>query len=393
MMPHEKNLNLYDEVMEEINERGIAGMGQVVSLLMNEAMRIERSKVIAAGPWERTEGRCGYANGYKPRSIDTRLGCLKLNVPQVRDGVEFYPSALERGVRSERALKVAIAEMYVQGVSTRKVTAVLEQLCGLEVTAMQVSRAAKMLDDELEKWRNRPLGEMLFVQLDARYEKVRRDNAVSGAAVLVATGVGPDGKRSILGVSVSISEAEVHWRNFLSGLKARGLCGVKMFTSDNHEGLKAGLKAVFGGVPWTRCHVHIQRNAAAYVPATNMKAAVAEDIRRILGASGRTEAEALLEKTVEKYRPKARKLADWMDANLPDGFNVLSLPPWQCKRLRSTNMVERLNREIKRRTRVASIFPNEESLLRLVSAILVETNDEWETGGCYLNVKDREDGT
>jgi putative transposase len=301
--------------------------------------------------------------------------------------LQFYPNALEKGLRSERALKLAMAEMYINGVSTRKVNEVLKELCGLEVTSTQVSRATGLLDEELEKWRNRPLGHTPFIQLDARYEKVRHGGSVVNCAVLIATGVTLEGQRSVLGVSVSLSEAEAHWRAFLASLKDRGLHGVIMITSDDHQGLKAALKSIFNGVSWNRCHVHLQRNASAYVPKVAMRSAAARDISNILSAPNRDEARRLLDLTVDKYRAKAPRLASWMEQNIPEGFTVFMLPDAMRRRLRTTNMLERLNREIKRRTRVASLFPNEASLIRLVSAILMETSEEWETSKKYLRLE------
>ncbi len=375
-------------IFEIINAGGMENIGEAISILINEAMKAERSSVLNARPWERTEDRSGYANGFKDKSVASRLGRLNLNVPQVRGGVEFYPSALEKGIRSEKALKLAMAEMYIQGVSTRKVTSVLKKLCGLEISSCQVSNASKLLDEELEKWRHRPIGRIQFLQLDARYEKVRQDGMVLSCAVLVATGVMEDGKRTVLGTSVSLSEAEVHWRNFLLDLKKRGLHGLELITSDDHSGLKAALTSVFPSVPWQRCQVHIQRNAASYVPKLDMRKGVANDIRNIFTAPDKEEAQRLLDLSIEKYKKSASKLSEWMETNIPEGFAVFKFPVNQRKKLRSTNMVERLNREIKRRTRVATLIPNEASLLRLVSAILSETSEEWETGRRYLPKKD-----
>lgn len=371
-------------VFEIINAGGMENIGEAISILINEAMKAERSSVLNAQPWQRTALRTGYANGFKDKSIASRLGNLDLSVPQVRGGIEFYPSALEKGIRSEKALKLAMAEMYIQGVSTRKVTSVLEKLCGLEISSSQVSNASKLLDEELEQWRNRPIGRIQFLQLDARYEKVRQDGMVLSCAVLVATGIMEDGKRTVLGTSVSLSEAEVHWRNFLLDLKKRGLHGLELITSDDHSGLKAALTSVFPSVPWQRCQVHIQRNAASYVPKLDMRKGVANDIRNIFNAPDKEEAQRLLDLSIEKYKKSASKLSEWIETNIPEGFAVFKLPENQRKKLRSTNMVERLNREIKRRTRVATLFPNEASLLRLVSAILSETSEEWETGRRYL---------
>ena len=375
-------------VFEIINAGGMENLGEAISILINEAMKAERSSVLRAQPWERTTDREGHANGFKNKSVSSRLGRLHLNVPQVRGDVEFYPSALEKGIRSERALKYAMAEMYIQGVSTRKVTSVLKKLCGLEISSTQVSNASKLLDEELEKWRNRPIGRIQYLQLDARYEKVRQDGMVLSCAVLVATGIMEDGKRIVLGTSVSLSEAEIHWRTFLLSLKKRGLHGIKMITSDDHSGLKSALKTVFPSVPWQRCQVHIQRNAVSYIPKLDMRKGVANDIRNIFNAPNQSEAERLLDLSIEKYKKSASKLSSWMETNIPEGFTVFLVPENQRKKLRSTNMVERLNREIKRRTRVATLFPNEASLLRLVSAILSETSEEWETGNRYLPAKE-----
>ncbi len=252
-MTHQADDSVIEDVVQLLCESGLSHMADAMRLMLNEAMRLERSQALEAGPYQRTGKRRGYANGFKPKTLQTRVGELALQVPQVRGEVDFYPSALERGVRSERALKCAIAEMYVQGVSTRKVTAVISQLCGLEVSSTQVSRATRLLDEELNAWRNRPLGEMPYVFLDARYEKVRHGGSVISSAVLMAFGVDPSGHRTVLGVSVSLSEAEVHWRDFFAGLQARGLSGVQLLISDDHAGLKAAREARFPGVPWQRC--------------------------------------------------------------------------------------------------------------------------------------------
>jgi transposase-like protein len=385
-MTHQKNNTGIELALEEIISNGFEGLESAVSLLVNEAMKIERSRALKAEPWERSDERIGYANGYKPRTLNTRIGKLSLQVPKVRGGISFYPKAIDRGIRSERALKLTVAEMYVKGVSTRKVTDIMEKLCGLEVTSAEVSRCAKTLDDELECWRNRPIACIPYMILDARYEKVRQDGAVRKCAVLIAYGVQDDGKRTILGVSVSLSEAEVHWRKFLSSLKERGLHGLKMITSDSHEGLKSAITSVFNGVAWQRCQFHLQQNAGAYVPKMHMRAGVAQDIRNIFNAPDLDEAERLLELSVEKYQTKASRLSAWMEENLPEGFSVFQLPVQYRKKLRSTNPLERVNKEIKRRTRVASLFPNEASLLRLVSAILIEISEEWETGRTYMRM-------
>jgi len=258
-------------------------------VLLNNIMQTERARYLQAEEYERTEERKGHANGYKPKTVRTRLGDITFAIPQVREG-GFYPSALEKGMRSERALVTTLAEMYVQGVSTRKVKAITEELCGLEISSMQVSRAAAQLDAVLQEWRERPLGRCPYLYLDAHYEKVRQNGQVSDAAVLKAIGVNIEGKREVLGVSVSLSEHEVHWRTFLGDLAARGLTGVELITSDAHSGLKSARQAVFGGVPWQRCQFHLQQNAQAYVPRMSMRAQVAADIRSVFNAPNLAEA-------------------------------------------------------------------------------------------------------
>jgi transposase-like protein len=278
--------------------------------------------------------------------------------------------------------------MYVQGVSTRKVAAITEQLCGFEVSSAQVSRAAAELDAVLEAWRSRPLCQTPYLLLDARYEKVRQYGIVRDAAVLVAVGVGQDGKRRVLGVSVALSEHEAHWRQFLKSLVERGLSGVAVIVSDDHAGLKAARQAVLGSVPWQRCQFHLQQNAQAHVPKQEMKTQVAADIRAIFNAPDRAAADALLRQASARYEALAPKLAQWMEANLPEGLTVFSLPEAHRRLLRTSNGLERVHKEVKRRTRVATLFPSEASCLRLVSAVLMEISDEWEAGKAYLTFKE-----
>lgn len=391
-MTRQEEFSAAESVMQLLAERGMDGFAEAVRILLNEAMRIERSQALGAGPYERTQERKGHANGYKPKTVATRLGKLIFDVPQVRgEGMEFYPSALERGLRSERALKLAVAEMYVQGVSTRKVTEVMKRLCGLEVTSTEVSRAAALLDEQLDEWRNRRLSETPYLLLDARYEKMRHGGRVIGSAVLTAVGINTEGNREVLGVSVSLSEAEVHWREFLKSLQERGLHGVKMITTDDHAELRAAVAARLPGTGWQRCQFHLQQNAGAYVPRRSMKKQVAADLRSVFDAPDRDEAERRLAIVTEKYRESAPKLSEWMEENVPEGLSVFDLPAPHRRRLRTTNMLERLNKEIRRRTRVATLFPNEASLLRLVSAVLMETDEDWQTQNRYLNMHPEEE--
>jgi transposase-like protein len=260
-------------------------------------------------------------------------------------------------------------------------------LCSSEISSTQVSRAAALLDEGLEAWRNRPLGTVIYLYLDALYEKVRLDGQIRDVAVLIASGVNLEGKRLILGVSVSLGEQELHWRDFLHSLVERGLNGVELIISDAHVGLQAARKAVFSGIPWQRCQFHLQQNASQYVPRQSMKREVAADIRAIFNAPDRSQAEVQLRKTVEKYAHSASKLANWLEGNISEGLTVFSFPEDHWRRIRTVNSLERVCLEIRRRTRVAVIFPNEASCLRLVSALLMEISETWETGRIYLSLE------
>lgn len=368
--------------------QGLDGAGEALRILVNEAAKIERSEYLGARPHERTPERRDHANGFKPKTMLTRMGEITFAVPQTRES-GFYPSALEKGTRTEQALNLALAEMYVQGVSTRKVIEVLQRLVGPEVSisSTQVSRATERLDAGLAAWRARPLGPTPYVLLDARYERVREGGQVVDCAVLVAVGITETGHRRVLGVSVQLSEAEVHWRSFLDDLVRRGLTGVKLVVADDHAGLKAARRAVWPSVPWQRCQFHLQQNAQAYVTRLDQREPAARRIRAVFNAPERAEAKRLLGEAIAQWRVDAPKLADWAEANLPDGFAVFDFPQAHRVRLRTTNGLERINRELKRRTRVASMFPNAASCLRLVSALLTEFDEEWMTGKIYLVMK------
>ena len=384
-MTYQDNFTVNEEVLEGISESGLDFMPELLRIIVNAAMREERQRHLRVRPYERDEERQGYANGYKDKTVRTRVGDIQFAIPQVREG-GFYPAALEQGLRSERALTLAMAEMYVQGVSTRKVSAILEKLCGSEISSTTVSKASKNLDETLEKWRNSPLGEIVYLYLDAQYQKVRQDGHIQDCAVLVAVGVDAMGYRKVVGVSISLGEQEIHWRIFMQSLMKRGLRGVQLIISDDHAGLKAARKAVFGGIPWQRCQFHLQQNAQAYVPRKDMQAEVAQDIRNIFNAPDRSKAEIYLKDAVHKYQNIASKLAGWMEENIPEGLTFFSFPAAHWRRIRTDNQVERLNKEIRRRTKVVGVFPNEESCLRLISAFLMEKSEVWETGKIYLEI-------
>jgi len=391
-MTYQNDFTLPGELLEQIAAEGMEAVPGMIRLLINKAMEAERRAYLKAEPYQHTPERTGQANGYKPKTVTTRMGEITFEIPQVREG-GFYPQALEKGLRSERALNLALAEMYVQGVSTRKVSAIVEKLCGSTISSTQVSHLTAQLDETLKAWRERALGMIVYLYLDARYEKVRQDGQIRDVALLTAVGVDTKGKRNILGVSISLSEQEIHWRTFLQSLVKRGLQGIQLIVSDDHAGLKAARQAVFGGTPWQRCQFHLQQNASQHVPRQSMKAEVAGDLRMIFNAPNRTTAQQYLTQVVQKYAKSASKLADWIEHAVPEGLTVFDFPAQHQKKLRTTNGVERLNREIRRRTAVAGIFPNEASCLRLASAVLMEMDDEWQVGRVYINFQELGEAT
>jgi transposase-like protein len=277
--------------------------------------------------------------------------------------------------------------MYVEGVSTRRVTKVMETLCGFQVSSGQVSNLTKKLDSEFKKWRERPLPEIAYLTLDATYYKVRIDGVVRDCATLIAIGVRrDDGKRMILGVSCALSEAEVHWREFNNNLRERGIGIPDLVTSDAHSGLRAALRACFSATPWQRCQFHLQQNAQQQITKQELKIKIAAEIATIFNADDRPHAEARLESFIKSYSQTQPKLAQWAETNLPEGFTVFSFPEAHRKKIRTSNACETLNSQIKRRTRVVGLFPNEASLLRLVTGVLIEISETWETGKAYLTL-------
>lgn len=360
-------------------------MRQMMQTMLNACMLAERKRFLGAGPYERSEQRTDHANGFKDRSFKTRVGELDLKLPQVR-GQGFYPSCLEKGLRSERAIQIALCEMYLCGVATRKVTKVMEKTCGFEVSSQEVSRAAKEIDEQIGPWRSRALGRVVYLFLDAIYLKVRESGVVRDAACLIAVGVTPDGKRQILGVSLELGEAEVLWRKLLENLVARGLHGIQLVTSDAHAGLKAARRAVFPGVPWQRCQFHLQQNAQSHVPRVSMKAEVASDLRAVFNAPSLVEAQRLMSMAEAKYQKDAPKLAQWIADNVPESLTVFTLPEAHQRRLRTSNMLERLNLEIRRRVKTISSFPNGASALRLVCGVLMEWEEDQGATRPYLTI-------
>jgi putative transposase len=365
---------------------------EIVERVLQELLEAEMTEHIGAAPYERAEGRTGHRNGHKPRTLRTRIGTLNLLVPQDREG-SFSPRLFARYQRNEKALVLALMEMYVEGVSTRKVKEVTEVLCGISFSKSLVSQLAGGLDSELERWRNRPLEAKAYPYLfvDARYEKVRADHRVVSQGVLLVSGVREDGFREILGVEVADTESEATYRELFRSLKARGLSGVELVVSDDHEGLKAAVFRHFQGASWQRCQVHYARNLLGMVSAARRKD-LAADLRAIFAATSREQALEMATSVARRWREKGNeKVAEHIEEHVEECLTCLAFPESHRRRIRTTNGQERLNQEIKRRTRVVRIFPNREACLRLVTALAVEQSEEWVTGRRYLDMQELED--
>jgi transposase-like protein len=354
--------------------------------IVQQVLESEMDEAVGAQKGERTANRLGYRSGYYPRTLITRVGKLELRIPQDRQG-RFRTEVFERYQRSEKALVAALAEMYVQGVSTRKVKAITEELCGHEFSASTISQINKNLDEELAKFSRRRLEEEYpYLVVDARYEKVREDGVIRSRAVLIAIGINRDGRRCILAVDMAQRESQTSWKDFLIGLKKRGLTGVEFVVSDDHMGLKRAITETLPEAVWQRCYVHFLRNALDHLPRKADDDCIME-LRWIYDRRNVNEARRDLATWIGKWGNKYRKLCDWVETNIEETFTFYRLPLQHHKHMKSTNMLERLNEEIKRRTRVIRIFPNEASCLRLVRALAVETHENWIEATRYLNME------
>ena len=375
------------KLFEVLNGNHSEGIRSLLEGVLNALMKLERENAIQAKPYERSSERQGYSNGFKERMLNTRMGRLELQIPQVR-GLSFYPQCIERGSRSERALKLAVAEMYLKGVSTRKVEAITQALCGINFTSTQVSRATKELDDEFEIFRNRLLGSFKYLFLDATYLKVRHSGTVINQSILIAYGVNSEGQREIVGASTSLSEAEVHWRTFLESLVKRGLNGLELITSDDHVGLRKARQKVFPSVPWQRCQFHMSQNAQSYAPKKSLKEPIGQAMRDIFNSPDLNNAKQRAEETAINFMKKAPEFSSWLENNIEEGLTCFNFPRSHRIKIRTSNGLERVNREIKRRTRVAVLFPNAEAALRLVTGVLIEIHEDWITDKIYLKMSE-----
>jgi putative transposase len=363
------------------------GLRELVRAVLQEALEAEMSDALGAAKSERTTGRLGYRSGYYGRTLVTRVGKLELRVPQDREG-RFSTELFERYQRSEQALVASLAEMYVQGVSTRKVKAVTEELCGHAFSASAISAVNKRLDEGLAAFAGRRLEEpFAYLILDARYEKVREAGIVGSRAVLIAVGIDRDGRRQVLAVELANRESRSAWKAFLLGLRERGLHGVEFVVADDHAGLKAAVREVLPGAFAQRCYVHFLRNALDHLPRKADDDCL-QELRWIYDRRELAEARADLAAWLRKWSPRYDRLTSWVEENIEETFTYYRLPRQHHKHMKSTNMLERLNEEIKRRTHVVRIFPNAESCLRLVRALAVEAHENWLEASRYLNMDD-----
>jgi putative transposase len=365
---------------------------EIVERVLQEMLEVEMTEHLGAAPYERSATRTGHRNGYKPRTLRTRVGTLNLAVPQDREGT-FSTRLFSRYQRNEKALCLALMEMYVEGVSIRKVKEVTEELCGTSFSKSLVSSLAGSLDSELEAWRNRRLEARAYpyVFVDARYEKVRVDRRVVNQGVLIVSGVREDGFREILAVEVADTESEATYQELFRSLKRRGLSGVQLVVSDDHEGLKSAIARHFQGASHQRCQVHYARNHLGMVGAARRKE-LGADLRAIFAAPDRKQALTIASSVAEKWRKKGNeKVAEHLEEHIEECLSCLAFPESHRRRIRTTNGLERLNQEIKRRSRVVRIFPNREACLRLVSAPAIEQSEEWLTGRRYLDMQELEE--
>jgi len=371
--------------LEEIKSaEGTDWLKELVQWIVQELLEEKFSEFLGAEPHERTPRRKGYRNGYYQRQLHTRVGTLTLRVPRDREG-RFSPEIFARYQRSEKALVLALQEMYVQGVSTRKVKAITEKLCGVEISKDQVSACARELDEQLEQWRTRPLeGEYPQLMIDAKYEHVREGGQVRSNGALIVKGVRADGRREILAVEVANTENETTWSETFAGLRERGLRGVKYVVSDQHLGLVAAIGRYFQGAAWQRCQTHYMRNAKAKLPA-KQRPTLGAALKDAFASLDEDTALCRLQHLVERYRRDYEEFADWLEGTMESTLTVFHLHPDHRRRMKSTNGLERFNRELERRTRVVGIFPNRKSLLRLLSALAMEQSEEWLTGHRYLD--------
>jgi putative transposase len=372
--------------LQEIFGANKDGLKELLREVLHEVLEQEMTDALGAEKGERSPRRLGYRSGYYSRSLVTRVGKLELRIPQDRQG-QFSTQIFERYQRSEKALVSALAEMYIQGVSTRKVKAITEELCGHAFSASAISAVNKTLDESLERFAKRPLEEAYpYLVLDARYEKVRQDGVIRSQAVQIAIGINDEGRRQILAVELANRESQTSWKDVLLELKSRGLRGVELVVSDDHPGLKRAIAEVLPEAVWQRCYVHFLRNALDHLPRKAVDDCL-QELRWLYDRRDLAEAQKDLAQWLERWGQKYPKLCEWVEENIGETLTFYQLPLQHHKHMKSTNMLERFNEEIKRRTRVVRIFPNEASCLRLIRALAAETHEDWLEASRYLNME------
>jgi len=371
--------------LQEIFAADKDSIRELLREVLQEVLEQEMTEAIGAEKGERSPGRLGYRSGYYGRALVTRVGKLELRIPQDRQG-HFSTQIFERYQRSEKALVSALAEMYIQGVSTRKVKAITEELCGHAFSASAISAVNKTLDESLERFAKRPLEEDYpYLVLDARYEKVRQEGVIRSQAVQIAIGIKDEGRRQVLAVELANRESQTSWKDVLLELKSRGLRGVEFVVSDDHAGLKRAIAEVIPEAVWQRCYVHFLRNALDHLPRKAVDDC-RQELRWLYDRRDLSEAQKDMTQWLERWGTRYPKLCEWVEENIGETFSFYRLPLQHHKHLKSTNMLERFNEEIKRRTRVVRIFPNEASCLRLIRALAVETHEGWLEASRYLNM-------
>jgi transposase-like protein len=371
--------------LKELLSADSAALRTLMQVALQVVLEAEMTDAVGAAKGERTASRLGYRSGYYSRTLITRVGKLELRVPRDRDG-RFSTELFERYQRSEKALVAALAEMYVQGVSTRKVKAITEELCGHAFSASAISAINKTLDESLRRFAERRLDEPYpYLIVDARYERVREAGVIQSQAVLIAIGINWEGRRQVLAVELANRESRSSWRDFLVKLRDRGLHGVEFVVSDDHAGLKAAIREIVAEAAWQRCYVHFLRNALDYVPR-KVDDDCLRELRWLYDRRDIAEARRDLAAWLAKWQAKYAKLCAWVEDNIEETLTFYKLPQQHHKHMKSTNMLERLNEEIKRRTHVVRIFPNGESCLRLIRALAVETHENWLEAHRYLNM-------
>ncbi len=401
------SIDLSEEELEKIL-LGDRGKDLLMEKVFNQILQAEMTEHLGADRYERSQDRSGHRNGSYKRQLTTRVGQLTLEVPRCKDG-SFSTKLFQRYQRSEKALVLALMEMVVQGVSTRRVKKITTELCGREFAKSTVSRLTKQLNEQVKAWDERPLeGEYPFLVLDAMHVKVRRQGGVRSTAVLLAVGISEEGQREILGLHTALSETEEAWKSFLEQLSKRGLTGVEHVTSDRDRGLKKAIRQKLPGVIWTSCHAHLRRNVLDDTP-DEWRNSMKDLMDEVLQASSQPEAWQIFEDILEgerrqmvtvagedgqpeeidayrKLREEAAPALATLKKTLEDATAVLALPGKYRRRLRTTNIIERLIEEVRRREKVIRIFPNIDSTWRLIGAVLAEKHEEWSTGRKYLDM-------